>query len=36
MAETLARLWGDRIGVRYAENVVPVPILGRLPAALAL
>lgn len=36
MAETLARLWGGRIGVRYAENFVPVPILGCLPAALAL
>jgi LmbE family N-acetylglucosaminyl deacetylase len=36
MAETLARLWGGRIGVRYAENFVPIPILGRLPEALAL
>ncbi|ONI71168.1 GlcNAc-PI de-N-acetylase [Actinosynnema sp. ALI-1.44] len=36
MAETLARLWGSRIGVRYAENFVPVPILGRLPAASTL
>jgi LmbE family N-acetylglucosaminyl deacetylase len=36
MAETLACLWGGRIGVSYAENFVPVPILGRLPAALAL
>lgn len=36
MAEILARLWGSRIGVRYAENFVPVPILGRLPAASTL
>lgn len=36
MAETLARLWGSRIGVRYAENFSPLPILGRLPMALAL
>lgn len=36
MAETLARLWGARTGVRYAENFVPVPILGRLPAAVTL
>lgn len=33
MAETLARLWGSRIGVNHAENFVPLPILGRLPAA---
>jgi N-acetylglucosamine malate deacetylase 1 len=32
MAETLARLWGARIGVRYAEAYTPVPVLGRLPA----
>lgn len=36
MAETLARLWGHRVGVRYAENFAPLPILGRLPTALAL
>lgn len=36
MAETLARLWGARIGVPYAENFVPLPVLGRVPAALAL
>jgi LmbE family N-acetylglucosaminyl deacetylase len=36
MAETLARLWGARIGTRYGENFVPQPILGRLPAASAL
>lgn len=36
MAESLARLWGGRIGVRYAENFVPMPILGRLPAASRL
>ncbi|WP_238412886.1 PIG-L deacetylase family protein [Saccharothrix deserti] len=36
MAETLARLWGIRIGVTHAENFVPLPVLGRLPAAAAL
>ncbi|WP_366942261.1 PIG-L family deacetylase [Amycolatopsis sp.] len=36
MAETLARLWGSRIGARYAENFVPLPVLGRLPAAATL
>ncbi|WNV91876.1 PIG-L family deacetylase [Umezawaea sp. Da 62-37] len=36
MAETLARLWGARIGVAYAENFIPLPVLGRLPAATAL
>ncbi|WP_245193427.1 PIG-L deacetylase family protein [Amycolatopsis alba] len=36
MAETLARLWGSRIGVTHAENFVPLPVLGRLPAAPAL
>lgn len=36
MAETLARLWGARIGVAHAENFVPLPVLGRLPAAVAL
>ncbi|MFD5089823.1 PIG-L deacetylase family protein [Amycolatopsis thailandensis] len=36
MAETLARLWGSRIGVTHAENFVPLPVLGRLPAAPTL
>jgi LmbE family N-acetylglucosaminyl deacetylase len=36
MAETLARLWGARIGARYAEAYTPTPVLGRLPAALHL
>lgn len=36
MAENLARLWGARIGVDRAENFVPLPVLGRLPAAAAL
>lgn len=36
MAETLARLWGRRIGTRYGENFVPLPVLGRLPAATTL
>lgn len=36
MAETLARLWGSRIGARYAENFVPLPVLGRLAPAAAL
>ncbi|MFD9963983.1 PIG-L deacetylase family protein [Amycolatopsis sp. NPDC058986] len=36
MAETLARLWGNRIGVRYAENFTPLPVLGRLSAAIGL
>jgi len=31
MAENLARLWGTRIGVQYAEAFTPVPVLGRLP-----
>ncbi|MGH3693471.1 MAG: PIG-L deacetylase family protein [Pseudonocardiaceae bacterium] len=31
MAETLARLHGHRIGVRYAEGFSCVPVLGRLP-----
>jgi LmbE family N-acetylglucosaminyl deacetylase len=31
MAETLGRLHGGRIGMRYAEAFSPVPILGRLP-----
>ena len=33
MAETLARLWGARIGTRYAEAFTPIPVLGRMPAA---
>ncbi|MEV0675858.1 PIG-L family deacetylase [Actinosynnema sp. NPDC050436] len=36
MAENLARLWGARIGVSHAENFVPLPGLGRLPAAITL
>lgn len=36
MAETLARLWGARIGARYAEAFTPIPVLGRLPAAVRL
>ncbi|WP_229694304.1 hypothetical protein [Lentzea pudingi] len=36
MAENLARLWGARIGVDHAENFVPLPVLGRLPAAVTL
>jgi LmbE family N-acetylglucosaminyl deacetylase len=36
MAENLARLWGQRIGVPYAENFVPIPVLGRLPRSLVL
>ncbi|MFJ8819776.1 PIG-L deacetylase family protein [Amycolatopsis thermoflava] len=36
MAEILARLWGARIGVDHAENFVPLPVLGCLPAALTL
>jgi len=33
MAQTLGRLHGGRIGVRYAEAFAPLPILGRLPAS---
>lgn len=33
MADTLARLWGARIGTRYGEAFTPLPVLGRLPAA---
>ncbi|SHF60491.1 PIG-L deacetylase family protein [Streptoalloteichus hindustanus] len=33
MAQTLARLWGARVGVTHAENFVPLPVLGRLTAA---
>lgn len=36
VAETLARLWGARIGVRYGKAFMPVPVLGRLPAAARL
>jgi hypothetical protein len=36
MAETLARLWGARIGARYAEAFTPIPVLGRLPATARL
>lgn len=36
MAETLGRLHGSRIGVRYAEAFSPAPILGRLPATAHL
>lgn len=36
MADTLALFWGTRVGVRHAENFVPLPILGRLPAASTL
>ena len=36
MAERLARLWGARIGVAYAEPFTPLPVLGRLPGALHL
>ncbi|MFJ6381439.1 PIG-L deacetylase family protein [Kitasatospora sp. NPDC092039] len=33
MAENLGRLWGARIGTRYAEAFTAVPILGCLPGA---
>jgi hypothetical protein len=36
MAETLARLWGARIGVPYAEAFTAIPVLGRLPATARL
>lgn len=36
MAEALARLWGCRAGVRYAENFTPLPILGCFSPAEAL
>ncbi|AXX31192.1 hypothetical protein APASM_3827 [Actinosynnema pretiosum subsp. pretiosum] len=36
MAEALGRLWGMRVGAAYAENFVPLPVLGRLPEATAL
>ncbi|MEW2401375.1 PIG-L family deacetylase [Streptomyces sp. NPDC046862] len=36
MAETLSALWGARIGTARAEAFLPLPILGRLPAAAHL
>ncbi|MFJ3791541.1 PIG-L deacetylase family protein [Kitasatospora sp. NPDC090091] len=36
MAEALGRLWGARIGTRYAEAFTAVPILGCLPGATHL
>jgi LmbE family N-acetylglucosaminyl deacetylase len=36
MAEILARMWGARIGVPYAEAFTPIPVLGRLPATVRL
>jgi len=36
MAQTLGRLHGARIGVRYAEAFAPVPVLGRIPATAHL
>ncbi|OHV63682.1 PIG-L deacetylase family protein [Pseudofrankia sp. BMG5.36] len=36
MADTLARLWGARIGTQYAELFTPIPLLGRLPGATQL
>jgi LmbE family N-acetylglucosaminyl deacetylase len=36
MAETLGRLWGARIGTKYAEAYTAIPILGRLPGASQL
>ncbi|MFE6049893.1 PIG-L deacetylase family protein [Kitasatospora sp. NPDC056446] len=36
MAESLGRLWGARIGTRYAEAFTTVPILGCLPGATHL
>ncbi|MFF3002007.1 PIG-L deacetylase family protein [Kitasatospora sp. NPDC057940] len=36
MAENLGRLWGARIGTRYAEAFTAVPILGCLPGATHL
>ena len=33
MARTLGRSWGARIGARYAENFIPLPVLGRIPSA---
>lgn len=36
MADRLARSWGARIGVAFAEAFDPVPVLGRLPGAAHL
>jgi N-acetylglucosamine malate deacetylase 1 len=36
MADTLARLWGSRIGTAYGEAFTAIPVLGRLPAASSL
>jgi LmbE family N-acetylglucosaminyl deacetylase len=36
MARHLGGLWGGRIGVEHAEAFTPIPILGRLPAAMHL
>lgn len=36
LADQRSRAWGDRIGVERAEAFVPLPILGRLPAATHL
>jgi LmbE family N-acetylglucosaminyl deacetylase len=36
MAETLGRLHGSRIGVPYAEAFAAMPVLGRVPATIAL
>jgi hypothetical protein len=36
MAETLARLWGSRIGISPVEAFTALPILGRLPATSSL
>jgi LmbE family N-acetylglucosaminyl deacetylase len=36
MADTLARLWGSRIGTTYGEAFTAIPVLGRLPAASSL
>jgi LmbE family N-acetylglucosaminyl deacetylase len=36
MAQTLARLWGARIGTAYGEAFTPVPVLGCLPGSLRL
>lgn len=36
MADTLGRLHGGRIGARYAEAFVPLPVLGRLSATTDL
>lgn len=36
MADTLARLWGSRIGTTHGEAFTAIPVLGRLPAASSL